>query len=272
LVGGWNCESQQPSSAVERYDPRAGVWTTMAPMLTPRAHHGVIELRGCLYVVGGFHSGSKREVEKYDPVENSWCQVAPLSSARNCCCCCVVGEYIYVVGGSEDSLEGEDVVGTCERYDPSADTWCLLAPLPTPRANAAMCEMQGCLYVAGGHPTDEEDTLQVVEKFDPESGVWTTISRLLVARDNFSLSCYDGSLFARSGHDPMGGGDASVERYDPVADLWTPGAPLLSSFTAIQAITVSTCVDSIDCLLELAGQATSKTSVTSGELRKRRRQ
>ena len=43
-----------------------------------------------------------------------------------------------------------------EVYDPTANTWAAVAPMPTARANLAAGVVDGKLYAVGGYYTDGE--------------------------------------------------------------------------------------------------------------------
>ena len=75
---------------VERFDPLANAWETVAPMIQNRYGCSAAALEGKLYVagggsallVGGSFLGS---VERYDPSTNRWEAVAPLKRKRLGC-------------------------------------------------------------------------------------------------------------------------------------------------------------------------------------------
>ena len=62
---------------------------------------GVGVVNGQLYAVGGNDcSGqSLSSVERFDPAENKWIVVAPMTTARACCGVGVVDGRLYAVGG-----------------------------------------------------------------------------------------------------------------------------------------------------------------------------
>lgn len=53
VVGGWSGGS--PTSSIETYDPRAGIWQSFEHLdKTPRAYHGCLVMKGYIFVIGGF--------------------------------------------------------------------------------------------------------------------------------------------------------------------------------------------------------------------------
>ena len=51
-----------------------GLWTTLAPVPTPRSEVATVELEGKIYVFGGFGTGSTAN-EVYDPATDAWRQL-----------------------------------------------------------------------------------------------------------------------------------------------------------------------------------------------------
>lgn len=65
-----------------------------------------------------------------------------------------------------------------------------------------------------------------VERFDTASGMWTAVAPMNAVHDNgIAVTLADGTVLVAGG---SGGGTptASTERYDPVADSWTPAASM----------------------------------------------
>lgn len=57
--------------------PLAGIWSTLAPMPTPRSEVAAAKLNGKIYVFGGFGAGATKN-EVYDPEANTWRQRTPI--------------------------------------------------------------------------------------------------------------------------------------------------------------------------------------------------
>ena len=60
-----------PVATAERFDPAAGLWTTLPPMPTPRRSLAAAALGGCVYALGGWDEDEAAlgTVERYDPAE-----------------------------------------------------------------------------------------------------------------------------------------------------------------------------------------------------------
>jgi N-acetylneuraminic acid mutarotase len=163
----------------EVFDIATGAWSTAAPMLTARNHHGAALIDGKIYVVGGrigstFIIGLSNNVstnEVYDIAKNTWSSVLGMPTARSGIGVAVLRGRMHVLGG-EAYLN--DLVGTYrthEAFDPKTNNWQRLPPMPTPRHGLAVAEIGGKMYavsgsnVAGGGGPHEG--LNVNEVYDP---------------------------------------------------------------------------------------------------------
>lgn len=166
-------------ATTEVFDTETGKWSTAAPMLTARNHHGAALLDGKIYIIGGrigstFIIGLSNNVsttEVYDVAKNTWSAVPGMPTPRSGVGAAAVNGRVHVVGG-EAYLN--DLVGTYrthEAYDPKSNSWTRLPPMPTPRHGLAVGEIGGKMYavsgsnVAGGGGPHEG--VNVNEVYDP---------------------------------------------------------------------------------------------------------
>ncbi|EFX61083.1 hypothetical protein DAPPUDRAFT_70198, partial [Daphnia pulex] len=83
-------------------------------------------LYGYLYDVGGQDGVScLNYVERYDPKENKWSEVASMNTRRLVVAVAVLGGFLYAVSGSDDQIP----LNTMEKYDPRQNKWTLIAPM-----------------------------------------------------------------------------------------------------------------------------------------------
>jgi N-acetylneuraminic acid mutarotase len=117
------------------YDPAADEWTVLPELPTQRNHLAAAAIDGKLYVAGGrFGGGVGSEMtaalEVYDPATNTWTVKAPLLAPRAGVNGAAVAGCLYVFGGEGNDAHPLGVFGDVDVYDPRADAWLALAPLP----------------------------------------------------------------------------------------------------------------------------------------------
>ncbi|XP_073292544.1 F-box/kelch-repeat protein At1g22040-like [Primulina huaijiensis] len=90
---------------------------------------------GCLYVLGGFSRASAmKSVWRYDPVVNSWTEVAPMSTGRAYCKTGVLNNQLYVVGGVTRGRGGLTPLQSAEVFDPCSGIWSEVPSMPFSKA------------------------------------------------------------------------------------------------------------------------------------------
>src|SRR3989441_53069 len=145
-----------------------GVWTTKAPMPTPRTGLATGVVNGILYAVGGNDGVSfLGTVEAYDPATNTWTTKASMPTVRTDLAAEVVNGILYAVGGNNGPF-----LGTVEAYRVT-NTWTTKAPMLTARHQLAAGVVNGILYAVGGY---NGSFLPTVEAFDPADGPVTYYS------------------------------------------------------------------------------------------------
>lgn len=205
-------------------------------MGAPARGCGLCVLFNYLFLAGGVApagpDGRARpsdQVYCYNPVTDSWSTVRPLRQARSQVQLLALDGHLYAVGG--------ECLLSVERYDPRADRWTAVAPLPrgafAVAHEAATCN--GEIYVSGG------SLFYRLLKYDPRRDEWQECpcsssrerSADMVALDGFlyrfDLCGSRGEAQAAVGS----GGGVSVFRYHCLAKQWSqcavhlrpPGAP-----------------------------------------------
>lgn len=130
---------------------------------------------------------------------------------------------LYVIGGYQNGAP----LSVVEVYDPATKSWSTRAPLLIPRFYAAAAELNGKIYIAGGD--SPQGLLNEVEVYDPLTDTWTSVAPMSLGRRLLALVALNGKLYALGGDfqgNPYVTATNSVEAYDPVANVWTPKAPM----------------------------------------------
>lgn len=148
------------------YDVAADVWTSRAPLPTPREHTAGFVHDAELWIVAGRMSSLTTNldaVEIYDAITDTWRAGAAIPSPRGGHGCALLDDVAYCVGG-EDPRQALDSV---EALDLVTGTWRALEAVPTPRHGHGVAAVGGRVYVVGGADRPIFAAVDVVESFAP---------------------------------------------------------------------------------------------------------
>ena len=141
-----------------------------------------------IYIMGGTENENEEingiaRVEKLDPSEESWEEVAPMNEVRHDAFGAAMNEKIYVAGGLQKDDGNLRALNTCEVYSPSTDEWQVIPSLKVPRHSASMVCFKGTLYVIGGMKDSRKSRELSVEMFDSDANEWKEKSTIPVNRE-----------------------------------------------------------------------------------------
>lgn len=136
---------------------------------------------------------------------------------------CSLNNKLYVVGGSDPC--GQKGLKNCDTFDPVTKEWTSCAPLNirerraawlygpsvyfcrwvfepgvslcAGRHQAAVCELDGYMYVIGG--AESWNCLNSVERYNPENNTWTLVAPMNVARRGAGVGIYAGMKNEKKG-------------------------------------------------------------------------
>ena len=152
---------------------------------------------------------------------------------------------IYVMGGFIPPKDTAIPVGgawepidSAWEYDPAADSWKSLPPLPAKRGSAIAAEVGGKIYVIGGATTTEgakdpfftffgpSRVLGTNEVYDPATNKWESRRPMSVPRNHAFSGVVNGKIYViggRTGHGFILSATNTdvVEEYNPVNDSWS---------------------------------------------------
>jgi N-acetylneuraminic acid mutarotase len=230
VVGGF--ETNQALSAVERYNPAVGGWTTTGPMTLRRAGYPIETLlpNGKVLVAGGINTDNNTfytSAELYDPSSGSWRATASMSTARAGATCTVLSNRKVLVAGGFGGPGGGNYLASAEVYDPASGTWTATGSLHASRAyHTATLLTNGNILIAGGLTTNSAFTT-IAELYDPATGTWTVIGALNTGRDTPTATLLpNGEVLMVGGGDRNYNALGSAELYDPGSRRWTVAASL----------------------------------------------
>ena len=129
----------------------------------------------------------------------------------------------YVIGGTK----GAEPFAANEQYDPTADRWRTLAPMPRGIHHQALATVNGKIYAFGGFTAPAHGgPIDVGLEYDPKADSWRTLPKLSSPRGSPSGVGLNGKIHVIGGR----GADAVTlpihEVFDPATNQWSTGAPL----------------------------------------------
>jgi N-acetylneuraminic acid mutarotase len=203
------------------------------------------------FVMGGFDGANVQAqgiVAEYDATADSWTLKKNMLIPAHHAAAAELDGKIYLFGGfvGRPGARVWQPIASALVYDPAADSWKELAPLPTPRGSAAAVVVDGTIYVIGGahanlpgKPATEPFSFGVpaasapvpqmvtgtVEEYDPATNTWRARAPMPTGRNHFFAAAVDGKIYAiygRLGTSFVTSSDVTdiVEEYDPKTDQW----------------------------------------------------
>lgn len=221
-------------------------WKKAAPFPQPDEELYGAAVNGKMYVMGGWDEGKAAGLNyEYDPATDKWTQKRGMPRSAHHAAIATANGKLYVIGGFVPPKDTqiptggawEPIADTWE-YDPAADSWKSLAPVPTKRGAAVAVEVAGKIYVIGGATTvaGSKDpyftffgpslVLTTNEVLDPATNKWESRRPMSVARNHAYASAVNGKIYViggRTGHAFILSATNTdvVEEYSPVNDMWS---------------------------------------------------
>ncbi len=176
-----------------------------------------------MYVIGGWGEGKARGVcYEYDPDTDKWTKKTSMPRPAHHSALAASNGKIYVCGGFVPPEKSPLPIGAAWQpidnvweYDPSADSWKELAPLPGKRGSALAVEVRGKIHVIGGATTVEGskapfftfmgpcNVLSTNDVYDPTTNTWESRKPMAVARNHAFGAAVNGKIYViggRTGH------------------------------------------------------------------------
>ena len=131
-----------------------------------------------IYVIGGFRgspSACLQSVECYDSESNSWSVVGALQFPRGYAGAAASKDHIFVVGGADNDSLHSRKLNSVEMYNPSSNTWKVVAPMKEARSYPQTAFLRGKVYAICGIDTTNLTTC-TCEVYSPSTDEWSFIS------------------------------------------------------------------------------------------------
>ena len=103
-----------------------------------------------IYVAGGYLRHSLSNTECFNPDTREWMKLSDLPKPRSGVAASVIHGLLYVVGGRNNSPDGNVDSNAVDCYDPLINMWRKCQPMSVPRNRVGAAPIDGLLYAVGG--------------------------------------------------------------------------------------------------------------------------
>jgi N-acetylneuraminic acid mutarotase len=218
-------------------------WEKLAPFPEPAEEILGVAAGRKMYVFAGLIPFWKPKglVYEYDPSSNQWTKKKPMALPSHHVAFTEYHGKIYAFGGFVYPASGPAAwvpINNAWEYDPAADSWKALAPMPSKRGSPVAAAVGDKIYVIGGVsilPGATETALDfkapqasvgTVEEYDPATNTWRERSPMPTPRNHTTAAAVNGKIYViggRVGAAFIGlASDISVvEEYNPATDKWS---------------------------------------------------
>jgi Fibronectin type III domain/Galactose oxidase, central domain len=207
VIGGQN--GNEPTDEVLLYDYYLGDSQDAEKMSVGRQQFAFAsDGSGRAYVMGGI--GVSGDIlfsaEQYNPMDNSWTDIAPLPEARyGAAGIGVSNVHIYAIGGATSA----GIQSNAFRYTIASDTWDTIPSMPVAVRNGVAVFSQNRIYVTGG--VSITGPVAVAQVYDLSTGLWTIDTPLPSPRfGHGAVIGALGQLLVAGGYDAAGNASTSV--------------------------------------------------------------
>ena len=168
-------------------------------------------------------------VYEYDPGPDKWTKKKDIPVHVHHQAQAAYNGKLYIFGGCLRAISGEGGTTNVWEFDPAADSYRALAPLPVKRCSAIAETVNGKIYVIGGlEPLENGMGTRVTgrnEMYDPATNTWTERSPMPTSRDHAYSGVVNNRIYVIGGRIGAGNIPATsnidiVEEYDPATNLW----------------------------------------------------
>lgn len=176
-----------------------------------------------IFCAGGYLRQSLSNFECYNPKNKQWLRLPDLPTPRSGLGACIVRGALFVVGGRNNSPDGNMDSNSLDMYDPMRNVWIPKHNMNFPRNRVGVGVIDSMIYAVGGsHGSTHHAS---AERYDAEHDKWTDIASMSTRRIGVGCAVLNRLLYAVGGFD----GEhrlSSVECYDPEHDQWTEINPM----------------------------------------------
>lgn len=195
----------------------------------PIQEHGVAELNGAIYNIGGIDRllQTVPTVSRYNLTTREWRTAKEMPTGIHHPNVASVGGRIYVLGGLE-TLAFSDL-DVAYVYDPSADEWSEITPMGpnATRGASGVAVVDKQIYIIGG--MRETKAVTMLSMYDITTDEWNHMLPPIpgLPRDHLIGAAIDGKVFSVAGRDTQVlKVTDELLMYDPQTREWVEKSPL----------------------------------------------
>ena len=238
-----------PSNEVDIYDPVAGTWSIGMPFATARRNFPTDTDGNCrVWLAGGYAPTTPTDAMEIfccgggaSPTPTAtgtpsatptcppggspgpWTQAAPVTIDHYGGFMDSDGTFAYEGGGYSFSASGN--INQFGKFDPVANTWTPLAPVPdlnNALASGVYAPNVNKLFVFGGEKVATATVVNTTRIYDIATNIWSTGAPMPDVRGFMGSGYFNGKIYLVGGYstgnvDPSFG---QVWEYDPVLNTW----------------------------------------------------
>jgi len=205
-------------SPISQAFAQEGKWRMATPLLSPQGEITSVVIGKKWYVFGGYDAPNVQArgiVTVYDAAADTWTDKKNMLIPAHHAAAVALDGKIYIFGGfvGRPGTKVWQPIPSAVMYDPEADSWKELAPMPTPRGSAQAVVVGGKIYVIGGAHANipgksmaeplwvgvPQIVVGTVEEYDPSSNTWRSRATMPTGRNHFLAAAVDGKIYAVNG-------------------------------------------------------------------------
>ncbi len=210
-----NHQGNTATANVLTYDLTTSVWGTTTSLPAAQTCGGLVCINNTLYYYGGLNAANTADLNTTWALDLTnpaagWQARAAMPDARNHLGAAVINGIAYAVGGAHlyNMTKGNDA--EVDAYDPVADVWTRVAPLPVAWSSNETTTMvvNNKIVIVGGQTNGGYDGIYLdsIAAYDPAANQWAVVGHLPEANEGQSVAFVNGQVIVAGGTvDNLGG-------------------------------------------------------------------
>ena len=192
--------------------------------------------QGRIYAIGGYDRRSRlNSIEYFDPKENTWTLLSPMTNARCGHTSVTYGDKIYVIGGFGSD---EEDLSSVEVYEIEAQEWTWGPSLNQPRTGCKAVVYRHKIFVLGGkHGGQTSGSVECLDMTQPRP-VWSQAADMITERADFGATVVDDRILVMGGFTREPWGENKAEAYCGDKEVWTQCPEMTHYMSDVGCMTV----------------------------------